>query len=124
MSFKVLGKSFKVDHPWLWVMLGLALLVAFIWGMGAGRALTPTPPTLEISAPIVNAQTSQPVTADVLIDGVIVSRRVTHLEITLPLHTWQTEIKVRADGYADWAIAVQGQESRHLEGPIRLIPKP
>ncbi len=118
------ARSFKVDHPWLLVIVALALLVAFLWGMGAGRALTPSPPSVEISGPIIDSVTSAPVTADVLVDGVVTQRQVTRMDLVLPLHTWQTEIRVVAPGYQLWAVAVQGAESKRLEGPIRLIPKP
>jgi hypothetical protein len=80
--------------------------------------------TLTMSGPIVDAVTGQVVTADVLIDGVTVQTQTTQLAITIPLHDWQTEIRVRAPGYQDWAVAVQGQQSRRLEGPIRMNPKP
>lgn len=76
---------------------------------------------LDISGPIVDAKTGTAIVADVYVDGALRLSRTDHLELIIPLqHDRQTEIRVRAPGYVDWAIAVQGGPNRQMQGPVRM----
>jgi hypothetical protein len=73
----------------------------------------------------VDAITGAAVVADVYVDGALRLSKTDHLELVIPLQRdQQTEIRVKASGYEDWAVAVQGRANRKLEGPVKLNPKP
>ena len=85
---------------------------------------SPAGPVVAISGPIVDATTNKPVVADVYVDGKLTLSKTDHVELVIPLQRdRQTEIRVKAPGYQDWAIAVQGAASKQLQGPVRMKPK-
>ena len=120
------------------------LVVAFTWGLVAGQALTqsastPTPSpagtststtemTLTISGPIVDADTAEPVTADVYVDDELVQRgvsRVSRVGLAVALRVDRlTDVRVEAPGYEPWRLGVRGRvgDNKKMEGPIRLVP--
>jgi hypothetical protein len=89
---------------------------------GPGQAAGPV---LAISGPIVDATTNQPVVADVYVDSVLTLSKTDHVELIIPLQRdRQIEIRVKAPGYTDWAVAMQGAAGKQLRGPVRMNPKP
>jgi hypothetical protein len=83
----------------------------------------PAGPVLAISGPIVDSTTDKPVVADVYVDGELRLSKTDHIELVIPLQRdRQTEIRVKASGYDDWAITVQGAASKQLQGPVRMQP--
>lgn len=79
---------------------------------------------LAISGPIVDAKTGRAIVADVYVDGKLTLSKTDHLELVIPLLSdRQTEIRVRAPGYVDWAIAVRGGPNQQMQGPVRMNRK-
>ncbi len=104
------------ERHWRGLLIGAALVVVFVWGLAAGRALTPilatptpvptstpiptpsptpvpfpTPTrvpdvTLTFSGPIVNSETGAPVVANVYVDGRLVQQGVAQVDLVILLH--------------------------------------
>ena len=104
------------DRHWRALLIGAALVVVFVWGLAAGRAMTPIPPTptpvptstpvptpspipvssatptrvpdvtLGWSGPIVNSETGAPVVGNVYVDGKLVRQGVAEVDIVILLH--------------------------------------
>jgi hypothetical protein len=136
------------NRHWRIMLVVVALVTVFVLGTVFGQQLTlsdlepttaPTPtinptatitpipitgPTLTFRGDIVDAQTGQPVVADVYVDDELVQESVTQVDLTVRLDSDRlTEIRVVASGYQDWGIAVRGGSTGKLiEESIQLIP--
>ena len=117
-------RRFPNNLPLILLFLAVLIAAAAIFLAMQLRLAPANPATLAISGPIVDAITGSAVVADVYVDGKLVLSKTDHLELIIPLqHDQQTEIRVRAPGYVDWAIAVRGGRSEQMQGPVRMNRK-
>ncbi len=95
----------------LLILLALALLIA------CGSS-----PTLTWRATVTDAATQQPVAGDIFVDGQPTAIQVEQADIPVPSDGEPHELKVIADGYAEWSATLRGETNpgRVLHGPVKL----
>ncbi len=99
----------------------LLILLILLLLVGCGLAGSDAP-TLTWRATIIDAQTQQSVTGDIFVDSQPVAIQVKQADIPVPSDGEPHELKVIADGYAEWSVTLRGETNpgRVLHGPVKL----
>jgi hypothetical protein len=110
------------------ILIAIALIAAaaviFFLFLRTAPAPVPTIPNLTITADaIVDADTGQPLFADIYVNDVLTLQHVTHFQVTLPLDG-SSSIRVTAPGYQSWGFYGRGGGADKLmQGTVQLLPE-
>jgi len=113
------GQHHLPGHPVAPLLFALLFLGAALLAFTLTRS---GEPVLTVEAWIVDAETGQPLKADVFLDGERVFQGVERFRVEVPSGT---ELRVVAEGYHPWALRFRYElrEGQVLRGPVRLLQK-